>query len=200
MPWRPGMDENISTEQKTWQVYNFGKINVVPWGWDTEGQPLSLSTPVPLLCKSPVISNCSGARTQLDWDTIGPTSILGPMCTTTPLPVPCVILTLWLILLGSGTEWDWDREGIHPQPLFSYRHFSVPLQTLNSKLHKSHSCPKTNLCMPEWSPSLQTPVWFVQVMEKPPVSTPPCHLCSQDPADHVNWTHRPTACQDLYVH
>lgn len=105
----------------------------------------------------------------------------------------------------TNTLWEWDRMGLGqrgntPPPLFSYRHFSVSLQTLNYKLHKSHICPKTNLCMPEWSPSLQTPVWFVQVREKPPVSTPPCHLCSQDPADHVNWTHRPTACQNLYVH
>ena len=27
-PWRPGMVEDISTKQKTWQVYNFGKRNV----------------------------------------------------------------------------------------------------------------------------------------------------------------------------
>ena len=28
MPGRPGMDEDISTEQKTWQVYNFWERNV----------------------------------------------------------------------------------------------------------------------------------------------------------------------------
>ena len=28
MPRRPGMDEDISMEQKTWQVYSLGKINV----------------------------------------------------------------------------------------------------------------------------------------------------------------------------
>ena len=28
MPGRPGIDEDISMEQKTWQVYNFGKRNV----------------------------------------------------------------------------------------------------------------------------------------------------------------------------
>ena len=28
MPERLGMDKDISTEQKTWQIYNFGKRNV----------------------------------------------------------------------------------------------------------------------------------------------------------------------------
>ena len=49
-----------------------------PWGWDTEGQPLSLLLPVPLLCTSPVVFYFPEVGTQGQ-----------PLSLSVPVPLLC---------------------------------------------------------------------------------------------------------------